>query len=184
MALKSLKIGGYILIILGLFIPLSYVGGNKVMQALNTKEVEKAQTQNTYYGILEIPKINFKRQFYAIDSPQNNVNKNINLLKGSIMPKEGNISNIIIAGHSGWGLKAFFKDLYKLKEGDIAKVYYNNYLYTYSLIALEIQDKTGVLYLKSYPQDMLTLITCTKNNDKTQDIYYAQLINKEIINVS
>ena len=47
MALKSLKIGGYILIILGLFIPLSYVGGNKVMQALNTKEVEKAQAQNT-----------------------------------------------------------------------------------------------------------------------------------------
>ena len=42
--------------------------------------------------------------------------------------------NLIIAGHSGTGWKAFFNDLYKLGIGDDINVTYNNQNYTYKMI--------------------------------------------------
>ena len=64
---------------------------------------------------------------------------------------------------------------------DEIKLYYDNYIWIYEIIDIEYQNKTGILYLKEENEDMITLITCTKNNSTTQTIYYGILKNKEKI---
>ena len=46
---------------------------------------------------------------------------------------------------------------------------------------MKFQEKTGILYLQEENRDMITLITCTKNDSTTQTIYYGILKNKEKI---
>ena len=109
-----------------------YNNNETEIYSVNTTEVttdeEENKTQNyqdieSYIGYLEIPKIKFRRGFYNIDSSLNTVEANIEIIKGSEMPDVTN-GNLIIAGHSGTGWKAFFKDLYKLEVGDEAIVTY------------------------------------------------------------
>ena len=40
---------------------------------------------------------------------------------------------------------------------------------------IEEQNKTGSLYIKENLNERLILITCSKNNSKTQMIYYSNL---------
>ena len=56
--------------------------------------------------------------------------------------------NLIIAGHSGTGWKAFFNDLYQLNIGDQAIVTYKNRKYTYQIENISKQAKTGTLTIK------------------------------------
>lgn len=138
-------------------------------------QVEIKETQS-YFAILEIEKINLKRELFEIGNINNNVDKNLFVVDSSVFPDALN-SNVIIAGHSGSGKNAYFKNLYKLKQGDTLKLYYNNKLYIYEINDIEYQDKTGILYLKKENYNMLTLITCTLNDKKHQTIYYAKLKN-------
>ena len=174
---KNLKFLGFIILILSFLIPIGYAGTNNIMQISNEKTIESKIATNNYYALLTIPKINLNQEIYPLTSKENNVNQNLQLIKGSTMPTE-NISNVIIAGHSGSGLHAYFKDLYKLQVGDTLNFLYSNYLYTYEIKEIEYQAKTGELYLKEEYPHMLTLITCTKNNSKTQTIYYCKLLKK------
>ena len=131
----------------------------------------------SYIGYLEIPKISFKRGFYNIDSNLNNVESNIQVIKGSDMPDITN-GNLIIAGHSGTGWKAFFRNLYKLEIGDTAIVTYNSLTYTYKITNIYKQENTGKIAIKrNYDKNTLTLVTCTKDDDSTQTIYIAELVN-------
>ena len=130
-----------------------------------------------YIGYLEIPKIGFNRGFYNIESPQNTVESNIQVIKGSSMPTKKN-GNLIIAGHSGTGWKAFFNDLYQLNVGDQAIVTYKDHKYTYQIEDISKQAKTGTLTIKrNKTKTTLTLITCTNNDSTTQTIYVASLVN-------
>lgn len=145
------------------------------------KEEEKESEEDTdlehYIGYLEILKIGFNRGFYNIESPQNNVESNIQVIKGSSMPTKKN-GNLIIAGHSGTGWKAFFNDLYKLSIGDQAIVTYKNHKYTYQIEDISKQAKTGTLTIRrNRTKTTLTLITCTNNDSTTQTIYVASLVN-------
>ena len=151
---------------------------------VNTTEVnideEETTTQNyqdieSYIGYLEIPKIKFRRGFYNIESTLNTVEENIEIIKGSNMPDVTN-GNLIIAGHSGTGWKAFFKDLYKLEVGDEATVTYAGLNYTYKITNIYKQQNTGKVSIKrNYDKNTLTLITCTKDDSSTQTIYIAEL---------
>ncbi len=151
---------------------------------VNTTEVnideEETTTQNyqdieSYIGYLEIPKIKFRRGFYNIESTLNTVEANIEIIKGSNMPDVTN-GNLIIAGHSGTGWKAFFKDLYKLEVGDEATVTYAGLNYTYKITNIYKQQNTGKVSIKrNYDKNTLTLITCTKDDSSTQTIYIAEL---------
>ena len=72
---------------------------------------QKPQSNPDYYiGTLRIPKISFYKGYTSIDSPYNDVDYNINVLKYSQYP---NIEkgNFIVAGHSGSAWNSFFKDL-------------------------------------------------------------------------
>ena len=131
-------------------------------------------TDNYYIGKLEIPKIGFSRGFVSKTSKDNNVDKNITVLKESTMPdvKGG---NLIIAGHSGTGPLAFFNDLYKLNKKDRIYVYYNNKKYAYKIVNIYKQKKTGKIKLyRNKKKTTLTLVTCTNNNKNTQTIYVAE----------
>lgn len=148
---------------------------------LESDIVMEENNTNLYYyiGTLEIPKINFKRGFLDIDSKDNYVDKNIQVIKTSNYPDVEN-GNFIIAGHSGNSYISFFNQLYKLVIGDIAYVYYNNIKYTYKIVNIYTQPKTGVIGIyRNTNKTTLTLITCTKNDKTTQTIYIAELINKE-----
>ena len=147
------------------------------------KEEEDEEEENTdndlehYIGYLEIPKLGFNRGFYNIASPENTVEKNIQVIEGSKMPNKKN-GNLIIAGHSGTGWKAFFNDLYKLNIGDQAIVTYKDRKYTYQIENISKQAKTGTLTIKrNKNKTTLTLITCTNNDSTTQTIYVASLVN-------
>ena len=156
--------------------------------SVNTTEVttdeEETKTQNyqdieSYIGYLEIPKIKFRRGFYNIDSGLNTVEANIEIIKGSEMPNVTN-GNLIIAGHSGTGWKAFFKDLYKLEVGDEAIVTYAGVNYKYKITNIYKEKNTGTVSIKrNYDKTTLTLITCTKDDSSTQTIYIAELYTVE-----
>lgn len=175
---RKIKLLGFFLIILGFSIPIGYSTTNKVITQINNQELTAKIPTNNYYAILAIPKINLKREIFALDSKENNVNHNLMLHEESIMPDNLN-SNVIILGHSGWGINAYFQNLYRLNIGDEVILYYNKQKFTYEITEIETQTKTGKLYLKVPNAENITLITCTKNNHQTQTIYYGKLKNKE-----
>lgn len=136
-------------------------------------------TNNYYVGMLEIPKINLKQGFAAFGSPYNNIDKNVTILPTSVYPNV-ELGNFILAGHSGQGSLAFFNELYRLKNGDKAIVYYKNVKYTYEIVNIYEQEKTGVISVyRDYTKNTLTLVTCTNNKKDKQTVYIANLVSKE-----
>ncbi len=132
-----------------------------------------------YIGYLEIPKINFRMGIVDKDSKDNNVNRNLFIASNSAYP-DVDRGNLIIAGHSGTGYKAFFRNLYKIGGGDLAKVEYNGKVYTYQVVKIYEQQKTGrIAVYRDYNKTTLTLITCTKDSDDKQTVYILELIGIE-----
>ncbi len=153
---------------------------------VNTEEVKSTNEEipsnsdiESYIGYLEIPKISFKRGFYNLDSKLNTVESNIEIIKGSDMPNVIN-GNLIIAGHSGTGWKAFFQNLYKLEINDELIVIYSGVNYKYKITNIYKEKNTGTVSIKrNYDKTTLTLITCTKDDSSTQTIYIAELYTTE-----
>ncbi len=136
-------------------------------------------SQAYYIGSLEIPKIGFKRGFVGVNSPDNHIQKNITVIKSSHYP-DVEKGNFIIAGHSGSGPLAFFKELYRLGEGDVALVYYKNVKYTYRITKIYLQERIGQIAIyRDYSKNTLTLITCTKDNKSKQTVYIAELVARQ-----
>lgn len=167
------------LIIGAVLIPFCYYRENKKEEVIQVQKLEQNIAKEDYLAILDIPKLEFRREIFDVLDKRNNLNDNVMVIDKSVLPSEDKPSNVIIAGHSGNGKSAFFRELYKLQVNDEVKLYYQNIIYTYIITEIEYQDKNGSLFLKSDFDDMLTLITCTKGNAKTQTIYYAELKNKE-----
>lgn len=132
---------------------------------------------NGVFGILEIPSIKLKNPIYSLKEPQNNVDKNIELLEETITKQKGT-SILVLAGHSGNGFHAYFKNLEYLSEQESIYFFYQEELYEYQYFEKEEVLKNGTVYLKSYPFSFLAMITCSKTNDKIQEVYYAKLVKK------
>lgn len=144
----------------------------------NSNVVDSTKVNDKYLGILEIKSIKLKKGFYDINSKLNDVDKNIEVIKFSLMPNIKN-SNLILASHSGNSDISYFKNLDKLKLGDIASVYYHKNKYDYKLVNYYEVIKSGkVQIIKNNDVNNLTLITCKKNSDK-QIVYIFELIRIE-----
>ena len=189
-------IGSITILIGGFFLSYNYIQSKKVMAfdyisnifynqnqeiivSDGEQEVEEeedlGEVTNNYIGYLTIPKINLKKGFLDKRSPDNDVEKNILVVEGSSYPTKDK-GNLILAGHSGTGWKAFFNDLYKLNKGDKAIVTYKGKTYTYKITNIYTQPKVGKIAIyRNYDKTTLTLITCTNNDSKTQTIYIAEL---------
>ena len=163
-------------------------GEAKIVVPEEKKEEEKGSNEQTettnyeqerYVGYLSIPKIGFRKGFFAKESGQNDVEKNIYIVKGSAYP-DVERGNFIIAAHSGTGWKAFFNDLYKLEKNDSVEVEYNGKKYIYNIKKIYKQEKTGTIAIyRDYSKTTLTLVTCTNYDSKTQTIYIAELASVE-----
>ena len=136
---------------------------------------EEGPVTNDYIGYLNIPKINLMKGFLDKRSIENDVEKNILVVEGSSYP-DIDKGNLILAGHSGTGWKAFFNDLYKLNKSDVAYVTYKNKKYTYKIVNIYTQPKIGTIAIyRNYDKTTLTLVTCTNDDSTTQTIYIAEL---------
>ena len=189
-------IGSITILIGGFFLSYNYIQSKKVMAfdyisnifyeqnqeiivSDGEPEVEEeedlGEVTNNYIGYLSIPKINLKKGFLDKRSPDNDVEKNILVVEGSSYPTKDK-GNLILAGHSGTGWKAFFNDLYKLNKGDQAIVTYKGKTYTYKITNIYTQPKVGKIAIyRNYDKTTLTLITCTNHDSTTQTIYIAEL---------
>ena len=149
---------------------------NNTTSATSTTTAKK---EKEYIGYLEIDKINLKLGMVSKNSYYNNVNRNIQLLSASDYPDKEN-GNTIIAGHSGTGYLGYFKNLYKLSIGDIAKIYYKQKIYTYKIVNIYNVPKVGKISVnRDSNKTCLTLITCTHNSKTEQTVYILELISKE-----
>ena len=200
---KTAFIGAILTLVGGFFISYSYIESKKIVaydymsnafyngseiveiteeEATNKKVEDKEEdtpVTNDYIGYLTIPKINLTKGFVDKRSTENDVEKNILVVDGSNYP-DTEKGNLILAGHSGTGWKAFFNDLYKLQVGDTAQVTYKGKKYIYSITNIYTQPKVGkVAIYRDYSKTTLTLVTCTNNDSTTQTIYIAELITVE-----
>ena len=132
-----------------------------------------------YVGTLEIPKINLKKGFLNVDSPYNNVNRNVTVIKSSDYP-DVEAGNFILAAHTGSSSISFFTKLHDLSIGDLAYINYKEKKYTYQLVNVYTQPKIGWINIyRDTSKTTLTLVTCTKNTQETQTIFILELINVE-----
>ena len=132
----------------------------------------KVNTSNDYLAVIEIPKISLRRYLYDVNSKQNDVDKNIEVLKNSDMPSVKG-GNLILAGHNGNTSVGHFKNLHKLVINDEIIIYYNNIKYVYKVSKIYDVLKTGTVAIKrDKSQNTVTLITCLGNDRQLVVICY------------
>ena len=124
------------------------------------------EIKEEYKGIIDIPKIKLKKVFYDIESPLNNVNKNIMVLKKSVMPdiKGG---TLFLAAHSGNSSISFFRNIDLLNIDDEIIIYYDNKVYFYIVTdSYEIVKNGKISINKNINENVLVLTTCSKDKNK------------------
>ena len=132
-----------------------------------------------YLGIIDIPKIGLYKGFYDKKSSLNNVKFNLYVLPESNYPDVNN-GNLMIAGHSGNYNNSYFGNLYQLVIDDNIIIHYGNLKYTYKIVNIYYETKDGdVRIFRDKSKNVLTLITCTKDDKTKQTIYIAELINAQ-----
>ena len=138
------------------FISLAFLSFN-----INQKSINDVKNSiKTYEAYLNIPKINLSQPIYAKGSEESDIDKNIIFIGDSDTPVTKN-GNVIIAGHSGASTVSFFKNLYKLKNGDTIYLEYKNIIYEYIITKKYTVKKTGKIeIIRDYNSKTLTLITC------------------------
>ncbi len=133
--------------------------------------------RDAYIGYVEVPSVKIKRGFVSPDSKYNSVGYNVMVIKGSEMPDVKN-GNLILAAHRGNSSVSFFDKLYKTKRRDKAIITYGGKTYTYELVNSYEESKDGSLTIKRNANvNTLTLITCTRNNKKTQTVFIFELVS-------
>lgn len=197
--LKYIKNVGLVLVILGHYYFCSYVlsevhdmknyeprvnvtiqGDDKSDKKSEAKQTETLKsealkvTNDEKLGVIEIPKINLKRYLYKVDAYQNNVDKNIEVLKSSDMPdvKDG---NLILAGHNGNTSAGHFRNLHKLSLGDDIIVNYKGKSYNYEVSKIYDVLKIGTVAIKrDKKKNTITLITCLGSDRQLVVIGYLK----------
>lgn len=152
-------------------------------ETMETEQVpnneEKQPVQNDfepYLATLKIPKVNLERGFYDKASKLNNVDYNIMFHSNSDYPDKEN-GNVILASHSGTSSISYFKNLYKLELGDLAYLSYKGNTYVYKIVNIYYEEKDGnVAIYRNEEKAVLTLITCTKDNNTKQTVYILERI--------
>ena len=126
-------------------------------------------------GVVENRCIRWKDKSKNAKAETNNVSTGIYTLPVSNYPNVKN-GNLVLAAHSGTASISYFKTLYLLKIGDIAKVKFNGNMYTYVIKNIYLVPKTGVVKItRNSSKTTLTLITCTKNDEAHQTVYILEL---------
>ena len=143
-----------------------------VKEGLLPKEIPIAE--------LVIEKIGIDNYIYNYNSPNNTVEKNVELLKGSILPNN-NKSIIFLAAHSGSSYISYFNNLNMLSKNDLVTFYYKNNKYIYKVNTIYELDKDGDIEVVNEAKDQLVLTTCSTTDSKKQLVVSSNLLKKESI---
>ena len=142
-----------------------YESNSKYNNSYNNSNITLNYAKKDFLASLKIDKINLHQPIYNLSSPKNNVEENVSILEGSILPDQEN-SIIFIAAHSGVGKIAYFNDLDKLKINDIVTLYYKDKLYKYTVFSIYEEKKNGYIHANKEKENQLILTTCSKNKNK------------------
>lgn len=143
----------------------------------NNEEIKTQVKNENFVAVIRINKIGLEKGLYNKESSYNNVNKNIQILKDSSYPDVEN-GNFIIAGHSGNGRTAYFKNLHQLQNGDEVNVFYKGLQYKYKVVNMYDIEKTGTAnIIRNASISTLTMVTCRHNTNK-QIIVVCELVEK------
>ncbi|MBR1936727.1 MAG: sortase [Bacilli bacterium] len=148
-----------------------------------TEKVEetKQETKIDYVAVIKIPKIGLEKGLCKKGSYCNNVNQNIQILKESSYPDVSN-GNFILAGHSGNGRTAYFRNVYKLDKDDEISIIYGGFEYKYKIVNIYDVEKTGTASIvRNREKTTLTLVTCRHNTNK-QIIVISELVERKEYN--
>lgn len=143
------------------------LGIYKVDKNLTINYIKKdPEEKDDNVGKLIIKKINLENKLFNINSEKNDIDQNVTILKGSIEPDNNN-SVMFIAAHSGYGNKAYFKNLDKININDEIILEYKNIKYTYIVIDKWEEKKDGDIEVNKTIKKQLVLTTCsTKDKNK------------------
>lgn len=116
-----------------------------------------------YDGYFYIPKFEYKGLIKTGESNRVLDSNNILILEnGSNINDE--FGNIVLAGHNN---RYVFSVLYKLSINDEVVIYEGNSKYIFEIYEKQVIDITDTYILDNvYDKKIVTLITCTKNNQK------------------
>lgn len=168
-------------ILLVFFLPImkenSQIINNTQKRDMDSYLKQEEKKNKKVFGVLEIAKIHLKNPLYEQYSEENNVDKNIELLEETLSANEEN-GILILAGHSGNGPHAYFKNLDQITKEDSIYLHYQEEIIEYQLFKKEEVPKTGTVYLNNYNFSVLALITCSKQKQNIQEVYYAKMVKK------
>lgn len=133
---------------------------------LSNITVDFSSLKKETVAALTIPSISLEQELYSKDDKRNNIDERLIFLDSSSTP-DIEKGNVIIAGHSGYGDIAYFKNLYKLKLGDLVYLTYFQKKYTYQIVDMYKVPKTGkVEVIRDSNKKTITLITCSGNKEQ------------------
>lgn len=145
----------------------------------NEEEKQEKHIEEDYLMVVEIPKINLRKGIYNINSKNNIVNKNIQIMKESDMPNKDK-GMLVLAGHNGNSRVSYFDRLNELNKEDKVYIYYANNKYTYEISNMYEAEKNGTITVKKEREKtVIVLISCKKNTKDKQLVYIGNLINIE-----
>ncbi|HIT11145.1 MAG TPA: sortase [Candidatus Onthousia faecigallinarum] len=173
-----LLISCYLLLCFGLFEKLKGEQPKTNMETTSTNYSSDIATieednQEEIWGTLDIPEIGLTQPIYPLDSPKNNVEENVTILKESILLPEEN-SIIFLAAHSGTGKKAFFTRLDDLKKGDSIIFTFKGKTNYYEIVDIMEQEKDGTISVPKNQISELVLTTCSERDRTKQLVIIAQ----------
>lgn len=146
-------------------------------EEIEVVETPVVKSTPNYVAVIKIPKINLEKGICSKGTSCNNVNRNIQILNEADYPDKEN-GNFILAGHSGTGKVAYFKNLYKLELDDDISAFYGGKEYKYKVKNIYDIDKTGTAdIVRNTNKTTLTLITC-RQGTKKQIIFICELVEK------
>ena len=145
----------------------NYFKNNKVItrNISTTTKIGYNTIKREIKGKIIIDKINLSNDLYDIKSKENNVDKNVTILRGDFEEKNG---IVIIAAHSGNSKISYFQNLDRLQINDTVKIIYNSKEYTYIIKDIWNTKKTGEIKVPNMNANQLVLTTCSPNKNNYQ----------------
>lgn len=141
------------------------------------KDIAKTETKIDYVAVIKIPRINLEKGLCEKGTWCNNVDRNVQILNEASYPNIDK-GNFILAGHSGSGRTAYFRNVYKLALDDEISIIYGGYEYKYKVVNTYDIEKTGTAnIIRNKDKTTLTLITCRTNTNK-QIIVISELVER------
>lgn len=112
------------------------------------------------FGIIEIKKMNVKLPLY-LSSTTKNMKKGATIMGGTSLPLGMNNSNCVIAAHRGYQGIPYFRDIEKLRIGDLVIVTNSWERLLYNVEEIKIIKPDDIDQIKIQKgKDMITLLTC------------------------